>query len=193
MAKRLLTNTFILMMILLGFFLVTKVSKKGYFEKDHHILSDLLHQAPVVYFPGLSSKEEIEDSSSRILENSYGKPLLVNFGASWCESCQGEKEELRKVAEKYQKDGLKIIGIASHDKKQDLLLSDYLKDKPYPVLFDEKGNTCRYVISQSLICCIVLLCMSSVSVGNPAIMSAPNTVSGLIFWILSQNLTASDV
>src|SRR5262245_57205724 len=44
-----------------------------------------------------------------------GKPLIVNFWATWCLPCQIETPELIELADKYRAQGLTIVGISIDD------------------------------------------------------------------------------
>jgi thiol-disulfide isomerase/thioredoxin len=57
----------------------------------------------------------------RILEQYKGKPLLVNFWATWCEPCRDEYPMLNEFAKQYAQQGLKVVGI-SMDQDGDLIL-----------------------------------------------------------------------
>jgi cytochrome c biogenesis protein CcmG/thiol:disulfide interchange protein DsbE len=48
-----------------------------------------------------------------------GKPVLVNFYASWCTDCQSEQPLLEAAWQKYQHTGVVFIGIAFRDKEAD--------------------------------------------------------------------------
>jgi cytochrome c biogenesis protein CcmG/thiol:disulfide interchange protein DsbE len=45
-----------------------------------------------------------------------GRPVIVNFWASWCGPCVEEFPLLRKVAEEHAGDGLEIVGIVYQDR-----------------------------------------------------------------------------
>lgn len=44
-----------------------------------------------------------------------GKPLLINFWATWCPPCLEEIPHLVQLSEQYKKDGLVILGISTDD------------------------------------------------------------------------------
>jgi thiol-disulfide isomerase/thioredoxin len=49
-----------------------------------------------------------------------GKPLIVNFWASWCVPCQIETPELVELSEKYKDRGLTILGISTDDTPEEV-------------------------------------------------------------------------
>jgi thiol-disulfide isomerase/thioredoxin len=50
-----------------------------------------------------------------LLQRYNGKPLLVNFWATWCEPCREEYPMLNELARKYAPQGLNVIGISLDD------------------------------------------------------------------------------
>lgn len=67
-----------------------------------------------------------------------GRPLLVNFWASWCGPCIEEMPELERYAREQAGKGVQVIGIALDDKAA---VDDFLKRVPvsYPILLDQAG------------------------------------------------------
>src|SRR5262249_38743526 len=57
----------------------------------------------------------------KLVEQYKGKPLLVNFWATWCEPCRAEYPLLNELAKEYAPQGLKIVGV-SLDQDGDLIL-----------------------------------------------------------------------
>jgi len=48
--------------------------------------------------------------------NDYrGKPMIINVWASWCGPCRAEMQSLEKLANKYDKNQLNLIGISTDD------------------------------------------------------------------------------
>jgi len=57
----------------------------------------------------------------KLLEQYKGKPLLINFWATWCEPCRDEYPLLNELAKQYAPQGLKVVGV-SLDQDGDLIL-----------------------------------------------------------------------
>jgi thiol-disulfide isomerase/thioredoxin len=50
-----------------------------------------------------------------------GKPLLINFWATWCEPCRDEYPTLNELSKEYAPKGLRVVGVNS-DQDGDLIL-----------------------------------------------------------------------
>ena len=57
----------------------------------------------------------------KLLQQYKGKPLLVNFWATWCEPCRDEYPMLNELAKQYAPQGLQVVGV-SLDQDGDLIL-----------------------------------------------------------------------
>lgn len=72
-------------------------------------------------------------------EVTKGKPVLVNFWATWCGPCVKEIPDLIALNEEYTEKGAVIIGIsADRDDDALTLVSDFAKEKnmKYPIVID---------------------------------------------------------
>ena len=80
----------------------------------------------------------LDDRPVRLPEAYTGKPLLLNFWASWCGPCVAEMAELQRFSAQQPANGVQIIGIAL-DKPT--AVADFLKAHPvgYPILLDKPG------------------------------------------------------
>lgn len=67
-----------------------------------------------------------------------GRPLLVNFWASWCGPCIREMPALDAFAAQQGANGVQVVGIAIDDTAA---VRSFLRDRPvrYPVLVDAPG------------------------------------------------------
>lgn len=57
----------------------------------------------------------------KLVEQYRGKPLLINFWATWCEPCRDEYPLLNELAKEYALKGLRVVGVDS-DQDGDLIL-----------------------------------------------------------------------
>jgi thiol-disulfide isomerase/thioredoxin len=63
---------------------------------------------------------------AKILAKYRGKPLLVNFWATWCEPCRDEYPLLNELAKKYAPQGLQVVGISLDDDGEMILVRRFL-------------------------------------------------------------------
>jgi cytochrome c biogenesis protein CcmG/thiol:disulfide interchange protein DsbE len=68
-----------------------------------------------------------------------GKPLVLNFWATWCVSCREEAHELEKFWEGH-KDQVNVVGIAIQDDKDAVKKFAQYFGKTYIIGFDEDGK-----------------------------------------------------
>ena len=68
-----------------------------------------------------------------------GRPLLVNFWATWCEPCRREIPLLKKLRREHAADGLEIVGIAV-DYPDEVRKYAYAHGIDYPVLVGDQGG-----------------------------------------------------
>jgi thiol-disulfide isomerase/thioredoxin len=76
------------------------------------------------------------DGVRRSLSEWRGRPLVINFWATWCAPCRREIPLLKALRQAHARDGLEVIGIAV-DLRQAVL--DYAREMriDYPVLIGE--------------------------------------------------------
>ena len=70
-----------------------------------------------------------------------GKPVVVNFWASWCIPCKDEAPSLQKTYEKYRSQGLVVLGVDAQDFHQDARRFVKRFGVTYPVVSDGSGST----------------------------------------------------
>jgi thiol-disulfide isomerase/thioredoxin len=67
-----------------------------------------------------------QQSYQEILGKYRGKPLLVNFWATWCEPCRDEYPMLNELAKKYAPQGLQVVGVSLDDDGEMILVRRFL-------------------------------------------------------------------
>jgi len=78
--------------------------------------------APAVKAKPVADPEMVDAQGFlKLVEQYKGKPLLVNFWATWCEPCRAEYPLLNELAKEYAPQGLKVVGV-SLDQDGDLIL-----------------------------------------------------------------------
>jgi len=65
-------------------------------------------------------------SFQKILQEHRGKPLLVNFWATWCEPCRAEYPMLNELAKQYGPKGLQVVGVSMDDDGDMILVRRFL-------------------------------------------------------------------
>ena len=86
--------------------------------------------------PVLNGKSE---DASRALSESRGKPVVVNFWATWCGPCKQEMPLLQSYSEKYA-DKLVILGVDYNE--DDAVVSQFIQERAinFPILMDRSGT-----------------------------------------------------
>ena len=76
------------------------------------------------------------DGKSVTLDTFRGKPLVVNFFASWCDPCRDEMPLINELAAKGARDGYAVLGIAVEDSRA--AITEYVKEAKinFPVALD---------------------------------------------------------
>jgi thiol-disulfide isomerase/thioredoxin len=98
--------------------------------------------APEFVLPDL-----FEESLNRSLVGYRGRPVILNFWASWCVPCKDEMPALQRAFEKYRAEGLVVLGVnqtfiddldAARDFVDELALT-------FPSVRDDTGNTSQHL------------------------------------------------
>lgn len=69
-----------------------------------------------------------------------GKPLVINFFASWCAPCQQEAPTLESLYQQYRAQGVQVIGVDYEDLDTDAEAFVKQNGTSYPILRDPDGT-----------------------------------------------------
>jgi thiol-disulfide isomerase/thioredoxin len=68
------------------------------------------------------------------LADYVGKPLIINFWATWCGPCKEEIPSLVALSEQYKEQGLTVLGVSIDDSPDDLKKFAAEYKMTYPIL-----------------------------------------------------------
>jgi peroxiredoxin len=83
------------------------------------------------------------DGKQAGLDSFRGKPLVINFFATWCDPCREEMPLINELAGKGNKNGYQVLGIAVEDTRA--AVTEYVKEAKlvFPVALDLNSSVKR--------------------------------------------------
>jgi cytochrome c biogenesis protein CcmG/thiol:disulfide interchange protein DsbE len=94
--------------------------------------------------PGFSLRR-LDTTGTLSLASLRGKPVVLNFWASWCVPCKGEAKMLEAASHRYRSSGVVFVGVDWHDVKSDARRFLEAHGVTYPTVLDGSGSvTDRY-------------------------------------------------
>ena len=89
--------------------------------------------------PRLGTDRDASPGNTLALAALRGKPLIINFWASWCESCIEESRALEQFYQQYH-DRVQLIGIAVQDTPEAASAAAASYGMTFPLALDDKGS-----------------------------------------------------
>jgi cytochrome c biogenesis protein CcmG/thiol:disulfide interchange protein DsbE len=80
--------------------------------------------------------ERADGKGKLTLASLRGRPVIVNFWATWCEPCKEESPELQSTYERFRDRGLVVVGIDYSDTTDDVRAFARKYELTYPILLD---------------------------------------------------------
>jgi len=80
------------------------------------------------------------DGNAVRLSSLQGRPVIVNFWATWCGTCRAETPELIEMYKGHQGTGLELLAVNLREAQEPV--SKFVDDfgMPYPILLDRNGE-----------------------------------------------------
>jgi cytochrome c biogenesis protein CcmG, thiol:disulfide interchange protein DsbE len=99
--------------------------------------------APVVGNPAIAFDLKSLDGKPAGLVVFHGKPLVINFFASWCDPCREEMPLINELAANGAKQGYSVLGIAVEDTRA--AVTEYVKEAKlvFPIALDLNSTVKR--------------------------------------------------
>jgi len=86
------------------------------------------------------------------LSDLRGKPILINFWASWCPPCRSEMTAIQKVYDEFQDQGFVVLAVNSthQDNLGDAITFAQIRRLTFPILLDRDGSVSNLYEVRSL-------------------------------------------
>jgi peroxiredoxin len=76
------------------------------------------------------------------LSNLRGRPVVINFWASWCQPCRTEMPAIEQAFQKYQAQGIEILAVNATSQDRLTEIQEFVTrlDLTFPILLDREGT-----------------------------------------------------
>jgi len=98
---------------------------------------------PAVGRNAISFNLQTLEGKAVTLDTFRGKPLVLNFFASWCDPCRDEMPLINELSSRGSKDGYNILGIAVEDTRAALTVFAKEEKLVFPIALDLNNTVKR--------------------------------------------------
>jgi cytochrome c biogenesis protein CcmG, thiol:disulfide interchange protein DsbE len=103
----------------------------------------VVERSPLLDNPAPAFELQSLDGETVRLADYRGRPVIVNFWASWCLPCRDEFPLLRAARQRYSAEGLEVLGIVHDDGPAQARAFAQSFDADWPLLLDPDESTWR--------------------------------------------------
>jgi len=101
------------------------------------------NQQPVIGKPAPNFKLQSLDGQSISLSDFRGKPVLINFWATWCGPCRIEMPYLQQIYEEWHGKGMVVLTINIGESSSQIKEFMQSQGLSLPVLLDKRGSVAQ--------------------------------------------------
>jgi peroxiredoxin len=101
------------------------------------------HPAPLFTLPTLADDE-------LALADLHGRPVVLNFWASWCGPCRAEMPELQRLHDRLGEAGVVVLGVNQGESPETAAAFLQALDLNFPVALDQRTGVSQQYLVNSL-------------------------------------------
>ena len=119
----------LVILLLAGFAVLPRIFK----PKDAALVG---HVAPDFTLDVVANEGALGQTGKITLSELRGKPVLLDFWASWCSACRTETPLINKLAQRYKERGLVVVGVDTDEPEPQTFPWKVARGLAYTIVFD---------------------------------------------------------